>query len=72
MILYLAISLWPKFYNIVHDYLYYCTSITYIVACGSLHSSEEEEQVQGEGNAQVKADKVVKSFNQLPSVEIHV
>ena len=42
----------------------------YNVGGGRLYSSEEEEQSQREGNAQVEVDKVVKSFNQLFSEEM--
>ena len=42
----------------------------YNVGSGRLYSSEEEEQSQREGNAQVEVDKVVKSFNQLFSEEM--
>ena len=43
--------------------------IPYNVGGGCLYSSEEEEQTQRESNAKVEVDKVVKSFNQLFSVE---
>ena len=46
--------------------------VPYNVGSGRLYSSEEEEQSQREGNAQVEVDKVVKSFNQLFSEEMFV
>ena len=51
--------------------LMFLSLIPYNVACSRLYSSEEEEQSQGEGNAQVQVDKVVKLLNQLFSTEIH-
>ena len=42
----------------------------YTVASCCLYSSEEEEQSQRKGNAQVEVNKVVKLLNQLFSVEI--
>ena len=45
--------------------------VPYNVGSGRLYSSEEEEQSQREGNAQVEVDKVVKSFNQLFSEEMY-
>ena len=35
------------------------------VACCCFYSSEEQEQSQGKGNAQVEVDKVVELLNQL-------
>ena len=46
-------------------------NVPYNVGSGYLYSSEEEEQSQREGNAQVEVDKVVKSFNQLFSEEMY-
>ena len=48
------------------------TYVPYNVGSGCLYSSEEEEQSQREGNAQVEVDKVVKLFNQLFSEEMFV
>ena len=50
--------------------LMFLSLIPYNVACSRLYSSEEE-QSQGEGNAQVQVDKVVKLLNQLFSAEMH-
>ena len=47
-------------------------NVPYNVGSGRLYSSEEEEQSQREGNAQVEVDKVVKLFNQLFSEEMYV
>ncbi len=44
--------------------------IPYNVGSGRLYSSEEEEQTQRESNTQVEVDKVVKSFDQVFSVEM--
>ena len=44
--------------------------IPYTVGSGRLYSSEEEEQTQRESNTQVEVDKVVKSFDQVFSVEM--
>ena len=51
-----------------------CTSwvilIPYNVGSGCLYSSEEQEQPQRKGNAQVEVDKVVKLLNQLLSAAV--
>ena len=44
--------------------------IPYNVGSGCLYSSEEQEQPQRKGNAQVEVDKVVKLLNQLLSAAV--
>ena len=40
-------------------------SHTYHIVCGCLYSSEEQEQSQGKGNAQVEVNKIMEFQNQL-------
>ena len=47
--------------------LYY--TVPYNVACCSLYSSEEQEQPQGKGNAQVEVDKIMELLNQLLPID---
>ena len=44
--------------------MYVCLAI-YHIGCGCLHSSEEQKQAQGKGNAQVEVDKVMDLLYQL-------
>ena len=45
------------------------STVSYNVACCSLYSSEEQEQSQGKGNAQVEVDKIMELLNQLLPVD---